>query len=306
MNECAIGVDIGGTNIRVGLVNENLELTGKQTALTDSFESADALFAGIRQMIEFVDEDRRARRIGIAMPVPWRNGAEYIVDATNIPCLENMPIETIHTYFPGYEVYLENDVNVIAILESEHGASKGCSHSMYITVSTGIASGMIVHNEIYHGAHGYAGEIGSMIISEENRNNRDSSDGTLETLCSGKALQEVSRELFGPDATTKTLFEQYHCQDVRARAVIELWVDRFSSAVSSLIQTMDPDIVVIGGAVLDNNPWLIDKMREIVRGRVLHHLRDRTRIVRPVFGPDGGLIGAGYIALKQSRQALQR
>jgi glucokinase len=185
MNESVIGVDIGGTNIRVGLVNGDLELERKETALTGSFQSADELFKQIQQMIENVDTNKKARKIGIAMPVPWKDNTAYIVDATNIPCLENMPIRTIQSYFPEYEVYFENDVNVIAFLESEHGASKAYKHSMYITVSTGIGSGIIVNNEILHGAHGYAGEIGSMIVSDTNKNHSSLYSGTLESLCSG-------------------------------------------------------------------------------------------------------------------------
>lgn len=97
MNDCVIGVDIGGTNIRVGLVNENLEITRKETALTDSFESADELFTGIRQMVGIINTDRRASRIGIAMSVPWRNDTEYIVDAINIPCQEIMIVDAFES-----------------------------------------------------------------------------------------------------------------------------------------------------------------------------------------------------------------
>jgi glucokinase len=304
MKDCVIGVDIGGTNIRVGLLNENLEITRKETALTDSFGSADELFTGIRQMIQIVDTDGRVGRIGMAMPVPWRNDTEYIVDATNIPCIESMPMRTIQSYFPDYEVYFENDVNVIAFLESEQGASKGCSHSMYITVSTGIGSGIIVHNEILHGAHGYAGEIGSMIVSDSS-NHSSLSDGTLESLCSGKALEDESKRLYGRDATTQTLFERYHEQDEKAAEIIELWVERFSRALASLMQTMDPEMFVMGGAVIDNNPWLIDKVMDNAKSKVLYHLRDSIRIMNSAFGPDAGMIGAGYTALKRPRQALQ-
>jgi glucokinase len=300
MNESVIGVDIGGTNIRVGLVNGNLELERKETALTGSFQSADELFKQIQQMIENVDTFKKARKIGIAMPVPWRDSTAYIVDATNIPCLENMPIRTIQSYFPEYEVYFENDVNVIAFLESEHGASKAYKHSMYITVSTGIGSGIIVNNEILHGAHGYAGEIGSMIVSDTNKNHSSLYSGTLESLCSGKVLEDESKSLYGSDATTRTLFEKYHNKDAKAAGVIDLWVEHFSSAIATLMQTIDPDIFVIGGAVIDNNQWLIEKVIENSKNKVLENLRNSINIVLSTFGPDAGMIGAGYVAQKNS------
>lgn len=290
MSNGVIGVDIGGTNIRVGLINENLEMTRKETALTNSFRSADELFTGIRRMIDHVDPDRSAGLVGMALPVPWMDDNEFLVDMTTIPYLENTPIRTIRTFFPEYEVYLENDVNVIAVLESEQGASIGSNHSMYITVSTGIGSGMIVRGEAFHGAHGYAGEIGSMFVSDA---------GTLEQLCSGAALEAESRRLYGHNAKANTIFERFHEYDDKAVEVIDLWVERFSRALASLMQTIDPELFVLGGAVIDNHPWLIEKVSESTKSKVFEHLRSKIRIVRPAFGSEAGIIGAGYIALQR-------
>lgn len=300
MNDCVIGVDIGGTNVRVGLVSEKLALIRKETALTDSFGNAEALFAGIRKMVETVDPERKADKIGIALPVPWKSDTACIADAVNIPYLENMPVRAIRAHFPGHGVYFENDVNVIACLESEQGASKGSSHSVYITVSTGIGSGIIVHNEIMHGAHGYAGEIGSMIISDKDNNHASLYSGTLESLCSGKALEEESKKLYGESAATQTLFERFRQQDAPAVRAIESWVEYFSRAIASLMQTMDPDVFVIGGSVIDNNVWLIDKVLENAKNKVLDNLKASIRIVSPKFGGDAGVIGAGYSAWKQA------
>ncbi|WP_274362039.1 ROK family protein [Paenibacillus thermotolerans] len=293
MKSSVIGVDIGGTNIRVGRINDKLELVRKETALTERFRSAGELFAGIRRMIDDIDQGREADIIGMALPVPWRNDAERLVDVTNIPYLENASIQAIRSYFPEYDVYFENDVNVIAMLESERGAAHGVEHSMYISVSTGIGSGMIVGNAVFHGAHGYAGEIGSMFISDS---------GTLEELCSGKALTDEAIRLFGNEAKAQTLFERYHERDEQAIDVVELWVERFSRALASLMHTIDPDLFVLGGAVIDNNPWLIDKVTVNVKTKVFEHLRDKVRIARPAFGAEAGIIGAGYTAYKQSRR----
>lgn len=302
MNDYVIGVDIGGTNVRVGLVNEKLEIVNKETALTHEFRTAEELFIAIRLMIGFIDANRRANKIGMAIPVPWRGDTEVIADATNIPYLENVSIRAIQSYFPEHEVYFENDVNVIAYLESEQGASQGSSHSMYITVSTGIGSGIILGNEILHGAHGYAGEIGSMIVSDQ-RN--DDGNETLESLCSGKALDDESKRLYGGDATSSHLFERYLAKDKSAAEVVALWVERFARAVASLMQTFDPDMFVLGGAVIDNNRWLIDQVIDKVKSKVLHNLRSSIRIASPAFGPDAGIIGAGYTALRQSQKALR-
>ncbi|WP_308637350.1 ROK family protein [Paenibacillus silvisoli] len=293
MGESVIGVDIGGTNIRVGLLNGRLELVRKETALTGGCRSADELFGLVQRLIAAVDPEGEARKIGIALPVPWREGAERIVDSTNVPSLEGLSVRQVRGYFPQHEVVLENDVNVIALLESAHGASKGHRHSMYITVSTGIGSGLIINGAIFHGANGYAGEVGGLIVS----------DDTLETLCSGDALEKASRHLYGEEATAATLFERYHASDAGAVEVIALWIERFSNAIASFMQMFDPEIFVIGGSVIHHNPWLIDDVVESARNKVLEHLKEKIRAVTPAFGPDAGVIGAGYAAINHYKGA---
>ncbi|REE56309.1 glucokinase [Paenibacillus taihuensis] len=301
MSEYVIGVDIGGTNIRVGLLNEQFELVRKETVLTSSFGSAEQLFAGVRQLIDTIDSERRARKVGMAIPVPWREGTESIVDAGNVPCLEGVPVQTVRSFFPEHELYLDNDVNVIALLEGERGASRGTVLSMYITVSTGIGSGIVVRGEVIHGANGYAGEVGSMIVSDRDNEHSFLYAGTLESLCSGTALEVESKKLYGGDATAKTLFEKYGSKDKQAEEAIARWVEYFSRGIASLMQTLDPGMFVIGGSVIEHNPWLIEQVVESTKGKVFDNLKDRIRIAPPVFGSDAGVIGAGYTAWKRSR-----
>ncbi|OPA79172.1 glucose kinase [Paenibacillus selenitireducens] len=301
MSNFVIGVDIGGTNIRVGLVNGNLELDRKETALTSSFQHVDEIFKAVQAMIEKVDHERQANKIGIVLPVPWSDQTEVIRDATNIPCLENVNIGIIKSYFPEYDVFFENDVNVITLLESDHGAAQAYHHSIYITVSSGIGSGIILDKKLIHGAHGYAGEIGSMIISDSKKNHSTLYNGTLESLCSGKALEEDSKSLYGSHATASLLFEQYHLKDKQAMAVIDSWIEYFSNAIVSLMQTIDPDIFVVGGAVIHHNQWLIDSVIESAKKKVLPHLSDNVKIVVSHFGPDAGIIGAGYNVYKKDK-----
>lgn len=299
MSNSVIGVDIGGTNIRIGLVNEQLELVRKETALTSQFHSAEEIFEYVQHMVGKVDHHKRADKIGIALPVPWKERTEIIYDATNIPCLEGINIEFIKRFFPEYEVHFENDVNVVTLLESERGASQAYEQSMYITVSTGIGSGIVLNNEVLHGAHGYAGEIGSMVISDHSKRHSTLHPGTLEALCSGRALEQESKKLYGSEATAHLLFDKYQQHDEKAVGVVNTWIEYFSNAIASLMQTIDPDIFVIGGAVVYNNQWLIDKIVESAKTKVFEHLSDKVNVVLSKFGPDAGVIGAGYMALKK-------
>ncbi|KSU81719.1 MULTISPECIES: ROK family protein [Fictibacillus] len=300
MNESVIGIDVGGTNIRVGLVENGLSLTRKETALTTEYKKPDEIFKSILDMIKKVDPDRTAKKIGIGLPVPWPDEAEKIVDATNIPWLEEVSVDTLRSYFPGYQVFIDNDVNMVALLEAHYGAAKGCRNAMYITVSTGVGSGIIIDNKILRGSHGYAGEIGSMIVSSQKKNHPSLYDGSLESLCSGLALEEESKRLYGEDATSALLFERYQKNDEEAKKVIDLWIEHFSNAIASLIQTIDPEIFVLGGAVIHHNPWLIEMVAEGTRKKVFKNLRDKINIVINQYSSDAGVIGAGFLAIHQS------
>ncbi|WP_419885859.1 ROK family protein [Paenibacillus sp. B-A-8] len=303
MGSFVIGVDIGGTNIRVGLVNEQLELVRKESVLTRGFQDADEIFKTVKEMIAKVDHEQQASKIGIVLPIPWNDQTQIIRDITNIPCLENVSIETIRAFFPNYEVSFENDVNVITVLESDHGAAKPYNQSIYITVSSGIGCGIILDKKIIQGAHGYAGEIGSMIISDSKRNHSTLYNGTLESLCSGTALEAESKLLYGSATTSGLLFERYHRGDQQAIEVIDRWVEYFSNAIVNLMQIIDPNIIVVGGAVIHHNQWLIDSVIESAKKKVLPHLKENIKIVLTEFGPDAGMIGAGYNVYKKAKGA---
>lgn len=299
MAEYVIGVDIGGTNSRVALLNDKLELLKKETALTSDFETAADFFAQIQKMVRQVDPKKEAQAIGIVLPAPWTSEKMRITDVTNVPYLENISVDELKKNFLECPVYLENDVNVIALLESCYGASRNSRHSIYITVSTGIGSGIIINHQIYHGAHGYAGEIGSIILSDREFTMENPFLGSLEELCSGKALEQKSMELYGDNATARDLFISYEEGEKRAGELLREWFDKLTRGLAAVVQMVDPDVIVLGGPVILNHPWLIGRLKQEIPKKVLGKLAEKIQIVEAEFGAEAGVIGAGYYALKQ-------
>lgn len=293
MKKEVIGVDIGGTNVRVARMNDKLEILAKETVRTADFTSKEEFFNQIQTMIKKVDPEHQVDALGIVFPAPWTSRKSRITDMTNIPYLENMEIKEIQEHFPEYTVYLENDVNVIALLESDKGASRDARHSVYITVSTGIGSGVIIDKKIYHGANGYAGEIGSIIISEQNQ-------GTLEGLCSGKALENESKRLFGQKSTAKKFFASYEEGEERSIEVFNGWKEGLARGIAAVVQMLNPEIIVLGGPVILNHGWLIEELKEEICKNVMGELADAIILKEAEFGTDAGIIGAGYYALKQA------
>ncbi|MGL4336922.1 MAG: ROK family protein, partial [Turicibacter sp.] len=270
-----IGIDIGGTNIRVALINSELEIVNREVAKTEDFNRVEDLFGRISKMVLNVSGDSQVEAIGLVLPAPWHKEMDKIVDITNVPCLEEVKVEQIKQYFPKYRVYLENDVNVIALLESDCGAAKHARHSLYVTVSTGIGSGVIMNHHIYHGANGYAGEIGGLIISDE-----ITKDGlvTLEERCSGKALALYSQRLYGADATPELLFKKYQEGCEEAVHVLSIWLDELAKGLVNVVQVNDPEVIVLGGPVILNNDWLIEKLEMKMKQKLFGQLSQKLNM----------------------------
>ncbi|MGD6843991.1 ROK family protein [Bacillus infantis] len=301
MDELVIGVDIGATNIRVGLIGKDLSVIRLETALTRSFETADEMFSEIFRMAERVDPQRNAKKIGIALPVPWNGQTQVIKDADNIPVLDGIRIEYIQSCFPGFEVFFDNDVNAAGLLEAEKGAAKGKSYSLYMTVSTGIGMGVYYNGQMIRGDNGYAGEAGRMIIGQGSEE-EGIKEQTLESLCSGRTLDARSKLIYGESSDAEYLFEKFKDKEKMAVKVINDWIEHFSSAVASIAQLMDPGAFVLGGAVICRNPWLMVEVNNKINEKLYANLRGKMKLAICEFGAEAGVIGAGYMALNQAKK----
>ena len=296
MKTYVIGVDIGGTNTRVALIDEDLKIERKENIATHQFDHPKAFLTHLYEMVEKVNFEKKASTIGIVLPVPWKSQQRIFVDVANIPYLENFPISEFEKIFDGYKLHFENDVNVVSLLESEMGSAKDYDNSLYVTVSTGVGSGVIINNKIYNGANGYAGEIGTVPVHHP-------TGGVtwLEHLCSGDALHKESVRLFGEEGTAQILFEEYHKQHPGAVKVITEWKEWLSTGLATLSLIVDPGIIVLGGAVTIHQPWIVPLLLEATREKVFPQMANKIKMKISEFGLDVGLVAAGHYGLVMMR-----
>ena len=292
MKTYVIGIDIGGTNTRIALINERLEIERKESFATQQFNQSKSFLSHLYDTVEKINFDKKANTIGIVLPIPWKSNQKVMVDVANISYLEGLHVSEVEMLFDGYSLHFENDVNVVALLESKVGSAKGYNNSLYITISTGIGSGIIINNKIYSGANGYAGEIGTTPIHHPTKGVM-----WLEHLCSGDALHKESIRLFGEQGTAGMLFEEYHKHQPDAIKVIDDWKEWLSTGLASLSLIVDPGIIVLGGAVTINQPWVLPLLMEATRKKVFPHMANKIKMEISTFGLDVGLIGAGHYAL---------
>ena len=298
MSQYVIGIDVGGTQIRVALVDENLQIVTRESAATRDVTTVDDFVTTIKSMIEIVDPKQLAKTIGIVVPTPWKDDMLYFRDATNVPFLENVLVADLKAQFPNHELFFENDVNIVALLESQLPHRDKNASLMYITISTGIGSGIVINGQVWQGAHGYAGEVGNMIVS----NGDCELNIMLEDVCSGLALDIAAQTLYGPGTNAETLFEAHARGDKYAVDTIDSWFITLSDAFASIMHVINPETIVLGGSVINNNQWLIKELADKTRAKLFENLREHLKLELTHYGGDSGIFGGAQLCLiKQKR-----
>ncbi|MBC6129831.1 ROK family protein [Listeria booriae] len=284
-----IGIDIGATNMRVGLFDPANQLVAREQSNTEATSGATQALEKLVRMIEAVDPERLASGIGIGAPGPLDVDNGIILDAPNLPGWHGFRIRDELESRAGKTVFLMNDAKVAALAEAKIGAGAGYSSVQYITVSTGVGGGLVCDGEVFAGSHQHASELGNMIVDVSLKN------GTLEDLCSGTSLKRESQVLFGKDKTAADLFMHYDAYHPEARRVVACWLQHFGAALTSIIQVIDPEVFVLGGAVILHNPWLVEELKTVVAQRVYGTMKETIQLKVASLGDDAGLYGAAML-----------
>ncbi len=204
-----VGIDIGGTGIKVGLVNENIQIIKEgsiPTVIDIPFEEqvkriADCVISTVCDAGLTVDD---IESVGIGIPGIASSETGEIIKCTNMGW-KHVPFRDTFRKFLDKPVYIENDANVAALAESVAGISAGTSSSVFITIGTGIGSGIIINGQIWKGAHGIGGELGHVILDLDGVPCTCGNHGCLERYCSATAMIRMAREAVAEHPESKIL-----------------------------------------------------------------------------------------------------
>jgi len=293
----AIGVDVGGTKIVVALVDPDGTVVRLERRAT-SVGSTDAFLAGLREAVEAVrDETASAIGIGIPSAIDQRSGTA--VFSVNIP-LAGVDVRSWATETFGLVAAIDNDANCAALAEWRAGAGRGTSDMTMITLGTGIGGGLILGGRLYRGAMGAAGEVGHVVIDVDGDACQGACHGCghLEGLASGRAIDAVAERLLGTGATTPQLVAAARAGDAEARDAVAAAGRLLGAGVATLVNLLNPELVVVGGGFGEALDLLVEPMREILARDGLAPARDLVRIVPAELGPDAGVIGAALVGFE--------
>ena len=312
MSKAIIAVDLGGTQLRAARYDEALRLQARQSVLTGADEGLQAVLGRIKRIIRMVmpANGETALGIGISAPGPLNSNTGVIVSPPNLPGWLDVPLGAIIQAEFGLPVYIGNDANVAALAEASQGAAQGCRHVVYITVSTGIGSGIICDGRLVTGQAGLAAELGHIPIIVA-----DGEVSSVELEAAGPAIARKARQALanGAESSMRALVAgdlarlDAKIVGVAAAAGDATAMDLLAEAgrfiglgVVTALHLFNPQVVVIGGGVSKTGELLLTPIRETVRAHVLDAVfLAGLRIEGAALGDDVALVGAAALVVTQ-------
>ena len=291
-----IGIDIGGTNIRVAKVQENGEILQRIDMITDTTIGAENVFNEIIKSIKNIDGYQDCKGIGVGVPGPVDPIKGILKMATNLPGFENYPIIDKIKSEINLPVFLGNDANVAGLGEAVVGAGEKDDIVFYMTVSTGIGGALIINNKLITGASGNTGEVGNIVVRENAPKINDLNNGAVENEASGTAIVRIAKEEFGDKIKhAGNLFELAESGDEKAKEIVESTINKLALAMSAVAHVVDPNVFVLGGGVMKSHKYFLDSLR----GKLKERLHPSMRGVRVELAKldEPGIIGAAMLPM---------
>jgi glucokinase len=314
MEQAIIGMDMGGTQLRFALFDQEYRIVDRHAEPTRPEQGPQRVLDRIVERMRALGEQagwERVQAVGVSAPGPLDPFRGVILQAPNLPGWRDVPVADHLRQALGCPVFVGNDANLAALAEQRRGAGQGHADVAYITVSTGIGGGVISGGRLILGHQGLAGEVGHITLEPHGPLCNCGNHGCLEALASGTAIARQARELVRAGA--ETLIDEMAGGDpeqITARLVHEaadrgdvVAVDLFRQAgrylgigIATLMYLFNPAMVVVGGSVAKAGHLLFVPMQATLRERIYPAYWQDCPIVLSVLGDDVGLIGAALWA----------
>lgn len=297
-----IGIDIGGTTIKAGRIDESGAVRESAKAQTPS-DDLERLIATIADLVTTLQTHGPIAAVGAGIP-GLRNARTGVIQTSpHIPCIREVNLEELLQQKLRLPVITENDANAGAYGEWACGAGKGLAHMAYITLGTGLGCGLILSGRMFRGFSGYAGELGHTAAEPGGRVCACGATGCLETRVSAPGIVRTARESGLPDDISGSAESIYNAAvhgHEAARAVFEETGRYLGIACANLMNLLNPEAIVVGGGVMASGELLLNAAREEARRRAFPPSALDCPIVQSRLWPDAGTIGAAMLARDNS------
>ena len=315
-----IGVDLGGTNIAIGIVNEKYEIVRKGSVPTKPERGADPIIADMAALCrKLIAEEGLTladiESVGVATPGTANNVTGVVEYANNIPFLQYPLADRLSAQLDGKKVYIENDANAAAKAEAIAGVAAGAPISVMITLGTGVGGGIIIDGKVYTGFNFAGAELGHVVIQKDGRQCSCGRKVCWEAYSSATGLVNITKDyivearaagkktimddMIGGDlskVSARTAFNAMKQGDEVGAAVVDEYISYLSCGIVNMINIFQPNVLSIGGGVCNEGDYLMKPLLEKVWGET--YTREgtpRTQILIAKLGNDAGIIGAAVL-----------
>ncbi|HOW35765.1 MAG TPA: ROK family protein [Candidatus Omnitrophota bacterium] len=299
MRKSVLAIDVGGTNIKLGLVSPSGHILSRTNLPTTSFirRKENLIGAVVSASRRIIAENRLNNKdvlgIGIGLPglVDARHGTVEVL--TNIPGWKNVPLKKIIESRLKIPAFVDNDANVVTLGEWRFGAGHGFKNMICITLGTGVGGGLVIDNTLYRGEGFSAGEIGHIPLNETGLKCNCGGYGCLETYIGNQRLLKRARIVFKDNDIS--LEEISRLASRKNRIALRFWKEvavHLGNGLAGVVNLLNPRCIVIGGGISNAHQYLFKTIRETLLQRALRTPAGMVKIVKAKLGSDAGLIGA--------------
>lgn len=286
-----VGIDIGGTNLRCAIFDDNMSMIKHYKTPNDKNKNAEE---NLKSMIEFIKTfDGEIESIGIGCPGPLDAHKGIILNPPNLQGWDNFNIVEFFKKETGIPTKMSNDANVAGLGEAILGSGRGYESVYYITMSTGFGGAYIFRNELINGVSTCAGEVYNMIVNEDHHHHKGTNAGSLNEQCGGYGLSIIAEEIFGKPMTAEELFKLYHEGDKKAVELIERTADIAAKGIANIGCVIDPEIYIVGGSIANFNHDFVEMVFEKAKKYYIKPEYLQYKLAK--FSDDAGLIGAALL-----------
>lgn len=296
MNSSAVGIDLGGSFIKGVLVNTEGAIHGWEKIPTEKDKGVEHVLLRIQSLISVLrDRQECAAAVGVGIPGMLDLARKTVILAPNLEW-RNIELKDRLGKLLNAPVFLDNDANVAALGEAWLGTARNSSNFMFVTIGTGIGSGLVLGGNIFRGSYGLAAELGHMQIKPSGPECSCGQKGCLETLVSAPAIIQMAKEagIVAEDDEAKDVMDLSQEGSEKAAAVIEQAMEYLAVGLKNAIVLLDLDLIVVGGGIGESSAVFIEKLKNQVAD--LLPVKREVRIVQASLGNKAGALGAARLA----------
>lgn len=308
-----LGVDIGGTTIKAGVVTDEGKILLKKECATQSDLGFYQVMHHLKTLVlDLLYETNlsfaEVKSMGVGIPSFVNHKGE--VTCVNLGWNRVPIVKILKELFPTLRIVVENDATVAAIAESRFGSMRSRDVAVMLTLGTGVGGGIIINGRPFVGAHGMASEMGHVIIGKNHTDCKCGNNGCFETFCSATAIIQETKRLLSlgekgiiyqkccgdlNQINAKMVFDAYREQDSLAKQIIDRFKSHLAVGIAGIVNTLDPHVIALGGGVSRAGDIILEGLEEQVRQHILYKDESFAELVVATLGNDAGIIGAAAL-----------